>query len=115
MHDEIVPRCLCLEARDFVAIEDQIIHIGQHAQAEARIALGVFDKEIEEVPLRHERDKFAPGEQMRTVGEGHKIITDDAAELLQLLMRARKKIIEQAELVHHLQGRRVDRVTAEIT
>ncbi len=41
-------------------------------------------------------------------------IADDAAQLTHFLMRAREEALEQAQLVHDLQRRRVDRVAAEV-
>ena len=36
-------------------------HFGLHAQFELRVQLPFFRKEIQEIPLRHQRDKFAMG------------------------------------------------------
>src|SRR4051794_1810963 len=71
-------------------------------------------EEIEKIPLRHQRDKAAACRQMAEIGERDLGIADDAVQLADLLVRQREKRIEQAKLVHDLQGRRVDRVAAEI-
>src|SRR2546421_8994234 len=52
---------------------------------------------------------------MREVGQLNLGIPDEPPQRLNLLMRQFQERIEQAELVHDLQGRGMDRVAAEIT
>ena len=64
--------------------------------------------------MRHQRDKAAAGRQVAEIGELDAVSPIDAAQLADLLVRPRQEVVEQAQLVHHLQGRGVDRVAAEI-
>ena len=52
--------------------------------------------------------------QMREIRDGDGVIPDPRGQSRQLLMRQREESIEDAELVHQLQGRRVDGVAAEV-
>ncbi len=71
-------------------------------------------EEIQKVPLRHQRDETAARRQMGEVGKLHAGIAEDAGEVTRLLVRQLEKFVEQPELVHHLERRRVDGVAAEI-
>src|SRR3954469_9486210 len=79
------------------------------------IALAVTAKKIEEVPLRHQRDEFAARRQAAEVRENEMQAAELAAKRARLGVRQLEEFIEQAELAHHLQRRRMDRVAAEIT
>ena len=50
---------------------DQFGRFGLHAQIETRIARALLGQEIEEIPLRHERDEFAARRQMGEIGDLH--------------------------------------------
>ena len=52
--------------------------------------------------------------QMAEIGESDLGIADDTVQFADFLMRQREKRIEQAKLVHDLQGRGVDRIAAKI-
>ena len=51
---------------------------------------------------------------MREIGEDDLVIADDAADLTHFRVGQLEKLIEQAELVHDLQRRRMDGVAAEV-
>lgn len=59
-------------AGDAAALLDQPGHFMAHAQMEARKALAVVGEEIEEVPLRHQRDELAARRQVTEVDEGER-------------------------------------------
>src|SRR2546423_6714345 len=90
-------------------------HFGLHAQFELRVQLPFFRKEIQEIPLRHQREKFAMSWKMRKIGDGYYEILDLTADLGQLLMRPAQEIVQQSKLVHQLERRRMNRVPAKIT
>jgi hypothetical protein len=71
-------------------------------------------QEIEEVPLRHQRDEFAVRRQMAEIRQHDGGVADLAAEVIDARMRQLEKVVEQAELVHQFQGRGMDGVAAEI-
>src|SRR5260370_12923719 len=85
-----------------------------HAQFETRETLGTAGKEIQEVPLRHERNEFAVCRQPRKIGDRHGLIVNDTAKLGQSLMRLLEEFVQQTEFVHQLQRGRMNSVAAEI-
>ena len=93
---------------------DEARHPGIHAQPEACIALRFAGEEIEEVPLRHHGDEARAHRQARKIGDGDVAVGDARREARDFLMRQAQQRFEQAELVHHLERRRMDRVAAEV-
>ena len=55
-------------AGDASILLDQVCRLGLHAQVERLIALALLGEEVEEVPLRHQRDEFAVRRQMAEIG-----------------------------------------------
>ena len=55
-------------ADDASILLDQVGRLGLHAQVECLVALALLGEEIEEVPLRHQRDEFAVRRQMAKIG-----------------------------------------------
>ena len=98
----------------FAPLFDQVDDLGPHPEMERWIAAGVLGDEVEEVPLRHERDEPAMGRQVREVGDLDLDTADDAADASGLLVWPLEELIEQAKLVHVFQGRGVDRVAPEV-
>ncbi len=93
---------------------DDIGHLGLRAQAKCRASRGTGGEEIEELPLRHEGDELASGRQVREIGDRDDRVADPSLDLAQLLMRSFKEAVEQAELVHHFEGRGMNRIAAEV-
>src|SRR5216683_3607505 len=93
---------------------DEIGHVGTHAQFESWIAGGAGRDEIEEVPLRHERDELAMRRQAREVRKCYRRIAELRAEHARFLMRQLQKVIEDTQLVHHFERRRMNSVAAEV-
>jgi hypothetical protein len=64
-NDEVGPktalafRCLCPHTRHVIVFKKQIDDLVLHLQSETRELPGVTGEEIEEIPLRHERDYLA--------------------------------------------------------
>ncbi len=102
------------ETGDARAVVDEIRDLGLHAQPERRIALGVADQKIEEIPLRHEGNELAARRQVGEIRDRERRVADLAFEFAGFVMGAPEKILEQAELVHQLEGRGMDRIAAEI-
>src|SRR4029077_3786934 len=94
---------------------DQFRDLGLHAQMKLRVSLCLFRDEVQEIPLRHQRDEFAVRRQVRKVGDDHADVLDLAAELGQFLMRPAQELIENSKLVHQFQGRGMNRVSAKVT
>ncbi len=74
----------------------------------------MLGEEVQEIPLRDERDEGAADLQVAEVGDRHHGVADLAAELAEFLVREPQELVEQPELVQHLERRRMDRVTAEV-
>src|SRR4051812_40396248 len=85
-----------------------------HIKTEGGKSPGVGGKEIEEVPLRHEGDKFAARGQSREVGQGSAVAVKAAGHFANLLVRQFQEFLEEAKLMHKLQGGGMDGITAEI-
>src|SRR5262249_26627112 len=62
-----------------------------------------------------EREELAAGGQMGEVGDGDEDAADLGPQYLHLLMRQGEKGLDEPELVHHLEGRGMDGVAAEVT
>jgi hypothetical protein len=98
-----------------IAVPYQSVGLGLHHQLEARIAFALVGKKLKKVPLREEGDEAAAGGKVGKIGQDDFLITDDPTSLAHLLVRQLEKRIQQAKLVHDLERRGMDRVTAEIT
>jgi hypothetical protein len=101
-------------ADDTPALLDQAGDLGAHAQVEGGIALPVLGNEIEEIPLRHQRNVFAHRRQMGKVADGDARRADLAGQMIDARMRQPEKFLEQAEFMHQLERRRMDGVAAEV-
>ena len=96
------------------ALLDEADHLGSRHQPKRGVAATLLGDEIEKIPLRHQGEEAAMGGQMGKIGDFEKIIADLRAEAAGFLMRPAQELGEQAELVHDLEGRGMDRVAAEI-
>ncbi len=85
-----------------------------HQQGESGIALALGREEIKEVPLRHHGDVGRPHREVRQVGDHHPLLAELAAEARHLLVRQLQELVEQAELVDHVEGRGMDGVAAKV-
>ena len=99
---------------DAAALLDQVGRLGLHAQVERRVAPGLLGQEIEEIPLRHQGDEFAARRQMAEIRHREALRADLTGQRLDLLMRQLQELVEQAQFVHQLERRWMDRVAAEI-
>ena len=61
----------------------------------------MIDQEIEEIPLRHERDELAVSRQMFEVGKEDDIVSDESPQLVDFLVRSLKEFVEKAELIDY--------------
>ncbi len=93
---------------------DEAGDLGFHHQSEIGIRRFPFGEEIEKIPLRHERDKAAAGRQVAEVRDGQPHLAELRVELVDLLMRQLEKLVEQSQLVHHLEGRGMNGIAAKI-
>jgi len=101
-------------ADDAPAFLDQRGRFRLHLQMKARIALAAIGEEIQEVPLRHQRDELAARRQVAEVDEGEMQAAELAAERARLGVGQLEEFVEQAEFAHHLERGGMDRVAAEI-
>jgi hypothetical protein len=64
--------------------------------------------------LRHERKKLAVRRQVCEVCKRHRGIAELRVEHASFLMRQPEEVVEHAKFVHDFEGRRMNRVTAEV-
>ena len=81
---------------------------------ERRIALAAIGEEVEEVPLRHQRDELAAGRQVGEIRESISPTAEICADAASFLVRQLEELVEQTELAHHVEGRGMDDVAAEV-
>src|SRR5262249_52714379 len=94
---------------------DDVERFSVHQEPEAGILLRVLLDEIQKVPLRHEREKFAVRRKMGEVGDGHDVWSDLPGQFADFLMGAFEELVKQAELVDEIERRRMDRVAAKVS
>src|SRR5690349_663052 len=87
---------------------------GLHQQLERRVRACLGCHEVQEVPLRHQRDELAARRQVREVAEGQRLAPDAARDFANLPMRAFEKLLESTQLVQDFKRGGMDRVAAKI-
>src|SRR5712692_8123443 len=103
-----------LDSDDASVCLQQVDHFRLCLHFESRIARAMFVDEIQKVPLRHEGDEFAVRRQMRKVRERDEVLANLSAQLTHFLMRPLEKILEEAQLMHQLERRRMNCVAAKV-
>src|SRR5262249_13691558 len=73
--------------------------LGLRHQLEIRVASCLGCKEVEKVPLRHERDELGPRRQVREIGESGLKTAETAAQAVRLGMRALQERVVETKLV----------------
>ena len=102
------------QADNAAVLFDEIGRLGLHAQVECRVTLAVLGEEVEEVPLRHQRDEFAVRRQMAEIDHLNVFGADLRGQRFDLLMRQLQEFIDQAKFDHQFERRGMNRVAAEI-
>jgi hypothetical protein len=93
---------------------DQVARVGLHAEVERFVALTVLGEEVEEVPLRHQRNEFAMRWQMAKIDHLNVFGADLRGQRFDFLVRQFQELIDQAEFEHQFERRRMNRVATEI-
>src|SRR5436190_3598485 len=75
---------------------------------------GVTGEKIKKIPLGHERDEFATRGKFSEISDRHDLAINHASQLADFLMRLFQEFVEQAELMHQLERRRMNCVAAKI-
>src|SRR6185312_8105380 len=101
-------------AGNAAAVFDEAGGFGVHQQVEVGQRFAVLGDEIEEVPLRHQRDELAVRGHVGEIGDRQVIRADLRRQVRHLVVRDLEELIEQAEFVHQLHGRGMNGVAAEI-
>ena len=114
MHFRLSRGRLRSHSADNFGIAKQVHGLVLHEQLEAGKLFGLFRQEIQEVPLRHEGNEFAVRGQAGEVCRLEREVSEDAADRGELLVGHTQKILQDTQLMHHLEGRRVYRVAAEV-
>ena len=120
-HDEVGPDAQLavgvtgLHPHDTAFFLDHARALRAQQQAKARAALGLVAQEVEELPLRHERDEAAGHRaQALEVGQAHTLAGDGGMQTAHLVVRTRQEGVKQPQVGHDLQGRRMDGVAPEV-
>src|SRR5437016_674840 len=74
-------------AGDAISFLDQVDRLSLHPQMKARITFAMLCKEVEKIPLRHQRDEFAARRQVAEIDEGELLSPERAAERARLRVR----------------------------
>ena len=110
-----LPRAIGQHTGDAAVVVRETDHLVLHAQFECREKdLRPVREELEEVPLRHQRDELAVRGHMPKIRALEVVISDDATHRSHALMWNPQKFFEQAELVDHLEARRMHGIAAEV-
>src|SRR5579864_4563634 len=105
---------LCLYSGNPSVILKQVDRFCLHHQLKSWILFGLFDKEIQELPLRHEREEFAVGGKVGEVAYFHRLFADLASQFVLFLMGAFQELLYDAEFPHQFQGRGMNCVAPKI-
>jgi hypothetical protein len=93
---------------------DQFRDVRLHPQIEGRIARALLGQEVEKIPLRHHCNEGALRRQMGEVGNLQAGRSDGGANVVHFSVWELEEFLQQTELVHEFERRRMDRVTAKI-
>ena len=93
---------------------DQLVAFGLHHQMECRIFATALGQEVQEIPLRHQRDELAVGWETREIRDLDRRARDSYARSLELVVRKREKVVEPTQLVKKFQRRRMHGIAAKI-
>jgi len=99
---------------DFAVRGTERCRLGLHHQLEIRVVPRLGCKEVEKVPLRHERDELSPRRQVREIGESGLKAAETTSQTVRLGVRALQERVVEAELVQDFQGRWMHSVAAEV-
>src|SRR4051812_11564396 len=102
-------------ARDYTVLFYKINHLSLHHEAESGIAPRVLDNEVQEIPLRHERQEFAMCRQVTEVGNSHHFLADLSPQFQNFLVGPLQEILQNPQLIHEFKCGRMNGVSAEIT
>jgi hypothetical protein len=98
-----------------IAVSNDLDGFVLHPEIERWKFLRTCRKEVQEIPLRHKSDKFAPGRDVAEIGKSKRHASNQAARRGHFLMRDFQEIVKQAEFVQNVESRWVDGIAAEVT
>src|SRR4029079_8689433 len=107
-------RCRCDEAAYSPVRLLELGDLGLHRKTKRRVRSRLRCDEIEEVPLRHQRDELAASGQMREITERQHLASDTPRDLANLPVRATKELVENTQLIQDFERGGMDRVPTEI-
>src|SRR5215469_11430206 len=99
---------------DAPAASSQIHHFMLHEQVKRGEHLCMTGNKVQEIPLWHERDKFAVHWHMAKVGHFECGISDNQSHRLHLLMGQLEELLEQPEFFQYFESGWMDCVAAKI-
>jgi len=99
---------------DPLILLNQVHRLAVHPEVERWVAARLVGEEVEEMPLRHQRDELAGCRQVAEIRDGDALVGDPRGDARHLVVRAREKGVEQPQLGHQLERGGVDRVAAKV-
>src|SRR5262245_38078835 len=85
-----------------------------HQQAERGVRPRLGCHEVQEVPLRHQRDELAARRQVREVAKRQRLAPDAARDVANLAVRELEECVEDAQLIQDFERGGMDGVAAKI-
>ena len=104
----------CFYSGDPIARPDQVNPFVPHPKLKASESLRAIGEKIQEIPLRHQRDKLAARGQMAEVGGPKGEVANAAVRRSELLVRQLEEVVQQPQLMHDLERGRMHGVAAKI-
>ena len=102
------------DAGDASALGRQVRRRAVHPERESGIGPRRAADEIQELPLRHQRDEAAGRPQMGEIGDRKSLSAGQSGQPRRLVMRARQQRLQQPQLGEEIEGCRMHGIAAEI-
>src|SRR5437762_5934147 len=87
---------------------------GLHQYAERRVRACLGRHEVQEIPLRHQRNELAARRQVREVTKRQRLAPDAAGDVAKLSVRPLEELIENIQLMHDFERGGMDSIATEI-
>ena len=97
-----------------VFLRDQVLGFGLHQQVKVGQLFALRGQEIQEIPLRHQGDELGGSGQPGKIADGEMLIPDLDIAGANAGVGQLEEFLQQAQLMHHLEGGGMYRVAAEI-
>src|SRR5213082_3190911 len=114
MNGELAARGFDAHTLHHAVLLEQVHTFSLHAQLKLRVNSPAFREEVEEVPLRHERDELCVRGQVGEVANPKLRVPDLHGYTRELLMRLLEKLFKDAQFIHQLESGGMHCIAAKI-